>query len=123
MKLLYFTLLFSYFTCTGQFTPQGINEFPDATNLHLLHDIEDPTPMVLSIYPNPMKSESKIIISNSEASVNLHVYDTYGREIVTMKSNSNSIVLQRDKLGPGMYKLALVTDQGTFFQKQILVVE
>ena len=123
MKFLYFTLLFSYFTCTSQFTPQGINEFPDATNLHVLHDIDDPMPMVLSIYPNPMKSEAKIIISNSEVSVNLHIYDIYGREVVSMESNSNSIILQRDKLSSGMYKLALVTNQGTFFQKQILVVE
>lgn len=123
MKFLYFTLLFSYFTCTSQFTPQGINEFPDATNLHLLHDIDDPMPMVLSIYPNPMKSEAKIIISNYEAPFKLYVYDIYGREVVAMEGNSNSITLQRDKFGPGMYKLALVTNQGTFFQKQILVVE
>jgi len=123
MKFLYFAFLFSYFTCTSQITPQGNNEIPDATDRLLIHDSDDLTPMVLSIYPNPMKSEAKIIISNIEVSVNLNVYDNYGREVVTMRSNSNSIVLQRDDLGPGMYKLALVTDQGTFIQKQILVVE
>lgn len=123
MKFLYFTLLFSYFTCTSQFIPKDKYEITDTTHSLVLHSLKDKAPSVLSIYPNPMKSETKIIISNSEVSVNLNIYDTYGREVVTMKSNSNSLVLQRDKLGPGMYKLALVTDQGTFFQKQILVVE
>jgi type IX secretion system substrate protein len=98
----------------------------DVTDItkHLTPISTDETiPTVLKIYPNPMKSQANIIIVSHEVPVKLYIYDTYGREVAAIEGNSDSITLHRDNLGPGMYKLALESHQGTFFQKQILVVE
>ena len=123
MKLIYLTLLFSYITSTAQFMPNEKYEAPHRADSSVLSSRENSLPKVLSIYPNPLKSKSRIIISKHKLPVTLCVWDVYGREVRTVAVISSTVFLEKGKLVPGVYTLVLVTAEGSRGQKQTLLVE
>jgi hypothetical protein len=103
--------------------PDGEHGTPGAINSTFLLGTVDIKPTVFSISPNPLRSESTILISNSTGPVQLLIYDVYGRKVQTKETKTNSLTLQKEHLSSGIYMLVLETNQGAMVQKQKLIID
>jgi hypothetical protein len=75
------------------------------------------------VYPNPMKTQATIIVSNIASPLVLKVYDMLGREITTMESNTNKFIFTKGNLNTGIYLLKILTLDQTLIQTQKLIIE
>lgn len=57
------------------------------------------------VFPNPMTTETTILLSSSIPSFNFTVYDILGREVFQKKVNSNKYVFKKNSLNSGTYFL------------------
>jgi len=96
---------------------------PSAHNNDCSLGIEDFSNVKVLVYPNPMKTQATIIVSNIASPLVLKVYDMLGREITTMKSNSNKFIFTKGNLNTGIYLLKILTLDHTLIQTQKLIIE
>ena len=96
---------------------------PSTQNNDCSLGIEDFSNVKVSVYPNPMKTQATIIVSNIASPLVLKVYDMLGREITTMKSNSNKFIFTKGNLNTGIYLLKILTLDHTLIQTQKLIIE
>ncbi len=102
--------------------PNGEHGTPGDENSSFILGVGDFTSKISSIYPNPLKTESEIIVSTSLYPVTLKIYDVYGKEVQKLSSNTNKFIVNKGNLSSGMYMLVLQTEQGAVLQEQKLMV-
>ena len=83
--------------------------------------------IVISVYPNPVKDFGNIKYElPSNSSVNIDLYDIYGRKIMNIVNNSNSnkgsydLMFNTTKLNNGIYFCNFTIDGNTFVEKIII---
>ena len=96
---------------------------PSTQNNDCSLGIEDFSNVKVIVYPNPIKTQATIIVSNIASPLVLKVYDMLGREITTMKSNSNKFIFTKGNLNTGIYLLKILTLDHTLIQTQKLIIE
>tara|TARA_R110000787_G_scaffold13189_4_gene41713 strand:- start:349 stop:3312 length:2964 start_codon:yes stop_codon:yes gene_type:complete len=96
---------------------------PTTVNNDCTLGIEDFSNVKVLVYPNPMKTEATIIVSNITSPIVLKVYDMLGREITTMESNTNKFIFTKGNLNTGIYLLKILTLDQTMIQTQKLIIE
>ena len=96
---------------------------PTKVNNDCTLGIEDFSNVKVLVYPNPMKTEATIIVSNIASPLVLKVYDMLGREITTMESNTNKFIFTKGNLNSGIYLLKILTLDQTMIQTQKLIIE
>lgn len=96
---------------------------PGSLNNDCSLGVEDFNNVKVLIYPNPMKTQTTIIVSNIVSPLVLKVYDILGREINTMESNSNKFILTKGNLKTGIYLLKIMTPDQSLIQTQKLIIE
>ena len=96
---------------------------PTAVNNDCSLGIEDYSNVKVLVYPNPMKTQATIIVSNISSPLVLKVYDMLGREITTMESNSNKFIFTKGNLNSGIYLLKILTEDQSLVQTQKLIIE
>ncbi len=102
--------------------PNGVHGTPGEINSTYILGVEDIKANIISVYPNPLITNSTILISNENFSLELFIYDMLGREVKKIKSNSNRIIIEREDLKAGVYILKLTTDGVSFYHTQKLIV-
>lgn len=85
--------------------------------------IEDFSNVKVTVYPNPMKSETTILVSNYSSSLELIVYDMLGREITSLKTDTNKFILSKGNLNSGIYLLKIVAADQSVIETQKLIIE
>jgi hypothetical protein len=96
---------------------------PTTVNNDCSLGIEDFSNVKVSVYPNPMKSETTILVSNYSSPLELLVYDMLGREITSLKTDANKFVLSKRNMNSGVYLLKIVTADQSIIQTQKIIVE
>lgn len=96
---------------------------PGETNSDCNLGIDDYSNLEVTIFPNPMKTETTIMVTNSISQLRLSVYDLLGREIIQMESNSNIFTLEKGNLTSGLYILKISTDENTIVHTEKLIVK
>ncbi len=103
--------------------PDGVHGTPGDINSASLLGIEDINTTSISIYPNPLITDTTIIISNENSSLELVIFDMLGREVKRVKSNSNRSIIEREDLKAGIYILKLTSDGDSVYHTQKLIVK
>jgi hypothetical protein len=65
---------------------------------------------LMRIYPNPVKDELHIVLSEN-ANVNCSIYDLSGRELITQEFAGKELILNLDVLRSGNYLLTIQSDE------------
>ena len=81
------------------------------------------TMMSISVYPNPMKTTATIVVSNTNSTLAMKMYDILGREILSKETNDNTFIISRGNLSAGIYLLKIVAMDQTLVQTQKLIIE
>lgn len=102
--------------------PDGTHGTPADINSVTLLGVEDVNTSIISVYPNPLITNTTILFSNENSSVELFIYDMLGREVKKIQSNSNKIIIKKRDLKTGVYILKLTTDGHSVFHSQKLIV-
>ena len=76
----------------------------------------------ISIFPNPVKDELKINISNINETIVINVFDIYGRKMISRQS-AQSTTLNVNRLTPGIYFVTVSTKQGMILQQEKIMKE
>lgn len=95
--------------------------FPDSTTgiLQLINNSTD-----IAIYPNPFNSFCTILLptNNSNVGALLTLYNMQGNEIkTTIKTSSNTYVINRDGLQQGMYILSIQLNNQIIHKKLLII--
>ena len=85
--------------------------------------IDDFNNIDVAIFPNPMKTETTIVVSTSLTPIKLAVFDLLGREIISMKSDTNEFILKRGTMSAGVYLIKLMNTEQSVIQTKKLVIE
>lgn len=96
---------------------------PGALNNDCSLGIDDFDAIQVSVFPNPMKTQTTIIVNNSSGIVQLSVYDLLGREIKTMKTNTQTFILEKGNLQTGIYVLKITSKGNRLIYTEKLIVE
>jgi len=102
--------------------PNGEHGTPGDENSTFILGVDEFNSKIFSIFPNPLKTESEIIVSTSSYPITLEIYDVYGREVQKLTSSTNKFMVSKGSLSSGMYMLVLHTEQGSLVQEQKLIV-
>ena len=103
--------------------PNGLHGTPGEENSTNILAVNNYNNLKVIVSPNPLITSTTISIPNWTSSLSLSVYDMLGRVVKTMKSNSNSILLDKENLSSGMYILKIATKNGSFESTKKLIVK
>ncbi len=103
--------------------PNGVHGTPGGQNSTFILGLEDFNTTVVSVFPNPLITNTTILVSNSSSPLKLVIYDMLGREIKKTKTNSNKFIIERENLKVGVYILTITTDNESFSHTQKLIVK
>ncbi len=85
--------------------------------------VEEFNEVLVSVYPNPMKTTTTIVVSNNTSPLQLVVYDMLGRELKVLETNNNKFTLDKGNLKSGIYILKLVVTDQSIIQTEMLIIE
>ncbi len=103
--------------------PDGVHGTPGDLNSVSLLGVGDFNANSISLYPNPLTTNSTLLISNENSSVELVIIDMLGREVKRINSSSNRIIIEREGLKAGLYLLKINSDSGSAYHTQKLIVK
>ncbi len=96
---------------------------PGLLNNECILGVEEINKIKVSVFPNPMKTITTILISNSTSPLQLVIYDMLGRELEILETNTNKFILNKGNLNTGIYLLKLMTPDQLLIQTQKLIIE
>ncbi len=76
-----------------------------------------------SILPNPLITTTTITVSNYEGPYQMKIYDLLGKEIESLQSNLNAVLLNKGNLNSGVYLIRIISDDGSFQDSKKLIVK
>ena len=103
--------------------PDGVHGTPGDYNSVTVLGVGDFNSSSISVYPNPLITNTTLLFSNENSSLELVIIDMLGREVKRMKSNSNRIIIEREDLKAGIYILKLTSDGDSIYHTQKLIVK
>jgi hypothetical protein len=65
---------------------------------------------LMRIYPNPVKNELHIVLSEN-ANVNCSIHDLSGRELITQEFTGKELIMNLDLLRSGNYLITIQSDE------------
>jgi hypothetical protein len=81
---------------------------------HLSEDRE------MIIYPNPLTSNSTLIVNREFKDAEVIIYNMPGKEIMKGRLSGNSMTLPKEYLKQGMYIVMLINDSNKIVRKVIV---
>lgn len=74
------------------------------------------------VFPNPMKTETTVLLSSNVPSFSLTVFDILGREVFQAEVNSNRYIFKKNSLNAGTYFLNIkISEQGSIQTKKLII--
>jgi hypothetical protein len=59
-----------------------------------------------------MDETTTIIVGNGITGLEVFMYDVLGREVQSLQSNSNTVIIERGNLNAGVYLLKITSEDG-----------
>lgn len=103
--------------------PNGEHGTPGEVNSTTTLGSNSFTKLEVSVFPNPLISQTIVKIENPNSRLQLSIFDLLGREIKTMFTNSGIFIVERESLVSGIYILKVSTKNGIFKYTQKLIVK
>ena len=85
--------------------------------------VDEHTRLNVKVYPNPVNESAQLFLQNESTAHSYAIVDINGKLVQTDLILSQSVLIQRGDIAPGIYQLIVMSDKGTPIASEKIIFE